>query len=273
MRPRLLIGLFLLATVLVDVAARTLAARLLGIEDADLVLLPLYFSQVSLVAIWMGLGRTPAAMRIAVGLPILIALGDPQTLSSVVWYRPLIDFTAQVAGAVAIPLLVARLFGLQLVDIRSAPTPPPTSFRARWWQFSIRFQFGLMTALAVILGTLQWTGSYAMIPATYRVNIYDRIVLLALGHSFVAWAAIWAALGVRATTLRMVVLAMVVLCACAFTPMTLFHYFYVGSAIISPPNGLFILPEAALLLGSLWVFRRAGYRVAFRRSAAAEKKV
>jgi hypothetical protein len=276
-RPRLLIGLFLLATVLVDVAAFKVLVKLVSDEEteavaaaayrerAEPVLLALYFSQVSLVAIWMGLGRTPAAMRIAVGLPLLIALGDPETLSSVVPYRPLIDFTAQVATAVAVPLLVARLLGVRLTNINVTPPPPPARGRQRF-QFSIRFQFGLMTALAVILGTLQWTGSYALIPATYRIDIHCTIVPLALGHAVMAWAVIWAALGVRATGLRMMVLVCATLAASVFTPTTLYVLGWpvAYAEPLVPPNGIFIFLEAALLAVSLWLFRRAGYRVVFR---------
>ena len=77
---------------------RDFATGFFSENTAELILLALYFSQMSMVAIWMGLGNTPATMRIAAGFPILIALGDPKTLLAVVLYRPLIDFTAQVAG-------------------------------------------------------------------------------------------------------------------------------------------------------------------------------
>ena len=124
-----------------------------------------------------------------------------------------------------------------------------------------------MMALAVILGTLQWTGSFALIPSFYETDIHDKIVLLALGHALVAWAALWAALGVPATAHRMVVFALAALVAYGFTPTTLFHFDPSSGSLSSsfPPSGIPILPEAALLLGSLWIFRLAGYRVVFRK--------
>ena len=259
-RDRLLIGLFLLATLLVDLVVRSLPVKVPGESNSQIVLLALYFSQVSLVAIWLGLGRTPAHTRIATAFLVLVAWSYPSILSSSLQMRLYVDFSADLAATVAIPLLVARLFGLQLTRLGFPAAATSASSGLRRWQFSIRYLFGLMTALAVILGVLQWKAPYVLVPSTYAFFIDGSIASLAAGRALIAWAALWAALGIRATMLRMAVLAIAALGAYGLTPTPL-SFYHSSDWSGLPQNGFPIFLEAALLLASLWVCRLAGYRI------------
>jgi hypothetical protein len=259
-RPRLLIVLFLLATVLVDLVARSLPVRVSGEDNGQIMLLALFFSQVGLVAIWLGLGQTSFPWRIAVGFLILIAWSrPPTTLPGFVG-----GSTGELAATVAIPLLACKLLGLRLTNVYSAPVAVPAPLGRQRWQFSISSMLGLMTVVAVIMGMqpkidlkslLQWRPAFHI-----DSSIVPHIAPLAAGRAIVAWTALWAALGTRSATLRLVVFIVAVAAAYGGLVATDVGYQY----DFWPYKSLFFL-EAVLLLGSLWVLRLAGYRVAFRR--------
>ena len=113
--PRLMIGLFLLATVLVDLAVADGNLFTPG-PNLEVAVFCLFFSQVTMIAIWLGLGHTAAPSRAVIAFFLLIEC-------NVVLYWATRDselfgietlFCGMITGAVAVPLLVARLFGLRL---------------------------------------------------------------------------------------------------------------------------------------------------------------
>jgi hypothetical protein len=145
---RLLISLFVLTTLLVD-----LVVAVSGISDT--VLWALYSSQVSLMGIWLAIGRIAVPVRVMVAFLVLIEWD-----AVVFLFRPEDPFPIVLSGmivaAVAIPLLVVRLFGLQLVDFQCGSTSRPGQLEPKRCQFSLLYLFGLTTATALILGTLKY---------------------------------------------------------------------------------------------------------------------
>ena len=158
-RPQLLIGLFLLATLLVDLAVVRLGPNLRASEISGIVLLALYFSQIALAAIWLGLGQTSFPLRLVVVFFLLIAWNAViflRTGEGEDFYR-LIVLTAMISMIVAIPLMAARLFGLRLANVRSDSVKEAAAAETPRYQYSILSMFGLMTGVALLLGVLQYT--------------------------------------------------------------------------------------------------------------------
>jgi hypothetical protein len=261
-RPRLLIGLLLLATVLVDVAVLALRPdppRRPAILEA--VSYALYFSQVSMTAIWLGLGQTASLLRTIGSLLLLSGLAAFFSWLDRTDVADAIVATGMFAGAVAIPLLVARPPGLHITRVDPAGGAGSALLQPERLQFSILYLLGLMTGLAVILGTLKCLAAYDEQLLNYAVQ--PGLICMSAGFGLVACAAIWGALGNRWMAVRMVAFVAAVLAA------------YGGHLALNPDHllewwvMLLFALEAALLFGSLWVFRVAGYRVVFRRTRAA----
>jgi hypothetical protein len=252
-RPHLLIGLFLLATVLVDVTVRALSGRAIAEYRVAPMLVALYFSQVSLAALWVGLGRSPVYRRGVGAFLVLMAWSYPSIMSSQLSMRYHVDLSADLAAAVAVPMLVARLLGLRLVRIGELPARAVGRQR---WQFSIRYLFGLMTALAIVMGVLQWKAPYMLDPSTYGLWIDRNTASLAAGRALIAWAALWAALGARHAILRGLVLAAATLLAYRLMPLGFFYPWFWPEH-----RALTVCAESALVWGSLRIFHGVGYRV------------
>jgi hypothetical protein len=307
-RPQLLIGLFVLATILADVVAVAFRPEMHEAGWSGALLWALYLSQVSLMAMWLGLGQTAAPLRIVAAFFVLIewnvavffVTGESRDLYAGTM------LTGMITAVAAIPLIVSRLFGLRLARLHNGSLQELGPSGPERFQFSLLFMFGLMTTLAIVLGLLQYT------------FIYDHLLRDAYGpaaalmpaslHAVIAWAAVWLVLGRgllvlgrglwgRATWMAALVLA--ALCAGAglvyYTyrcRTASYDYDYFSSWRPPPPHhgiayyayyygftyangattGTFVTRLAVavtLLFASLLVFRVAGYRVVFRRGGTA----
>ena len=115
-----------------------------------------------MIAIWLGLGHTAAPSRAVIAFFLLIewnvvlywAIGDSELFGVETL------FCGMITGAVAVPLLVARLFGLRLARTGGDDATQNMPAEPHPMQFSIRYLFGLMTALALILGMVQFIFTY-----------------------------------------------------------------------------------------------------------------
>ena len=270
----------------------------------------LFLSQVSLAAIWLALGLSALPLRFIIVSTILLVLNVG--IFHLTQQGPDLSFglifTGEMALAVAVPLFAARYFGLRFVDWRHGRLYEIEPSGPERWQYSLRYLFGLMTALAVVLGMLKFIVTYdsawqlvreQLEVATTDLRCQSSIVL----HVLVAWAALCVALGVR-LRLRLW-LAIALITATFVTCLTLsiclqrynafsswwyhggphlwhhgnspwWHYgwrdeYWFGEWIGPWTLAAFYCLEAALLLGSLWIFRLAGYRVVFRRSVTEEE--
>jgi len=251
---RLLIGLLLLATLLVDCAV---VATTGSVSDPDFwAIAPwaLQASQVSLMAIWLGLGRTSAPLRLtgAVGvvavwayLDELLRFPDPEEWAVVLMAH---------AVAVSVPLLVARQLGVEVIHTSALPKAESPTAAPNRWQFSLACLFGWMTALAVTLSAVQYTTRHEFLPIGLVLG--PLVVVYVLGRGALAWTALGAALGTRRPVMRSIAFGAAavtgVIALLAVRP-----HFAGGFAV---PATL-TLVEGLLLLGSLVVFRTAGYRL------------
>ena len=322
------IGLFLLATIAVDLAVAALESQPGRYGYPSILpnaMLALVLSQVIATAVWLGIGRVTLPLRAVIVFFILFewnaalcytwdrpdsswTSGRPNTFE--VWFV----FSTTVALYVAAPLLTLRLFGLRLLHHSCDATPTIAAEELRPLQFSIRCMFGLMTALAIIMGMLQFVLVYG-----YRNGFpFDpEIQWRAALHATIGWVAVWVMLGnvrcfrvlipkrIRKHWVRIVACLVAVgligwigrndssICSslnfyCSMFGRTLIsafsthlHRFYFfpsdrssdyfyniyWDAKLSASTLLSL--EAFLLLATLWVFRRAGYRLTFRANVTA----
>jgi hypothetical protein len=268
--PHLLIGVLLLANVVVDAEFLTPpASRALTASQLLIVGFAVYLSQVTLAGIWLAFGRTTAPLRILVTFFVLLGCAAGFTANflgstSEIPFSFAMGIAVAVMGttltAVSLPLLTARLLGLRILP-RGVVRPSPAT-RQRY-QFSIRALLGLTTVVAVILGTLKSTVTCNS--QTFEVATRESILMSAAGCAAVAWLALWASMADRRTPLRLIVFAVAIVTASIGVLASDWEFLFLGGwecAIVC-------LLMALLLLGSLWLFRLAGYRLVFRRGWAA----
>jgi len=261
---RLLIGLLLLATVLVDWAVvETVGPFPLTLHPTRLFALTLQVSQVSLMAIWLALGRTSGPLRL-MGAVMVVALWSWALAD----YAPrdvhlkvsAIDLTA-LTVAVSAPLLVARWLGLRLVNVSSASEVEDLAGGLKRFQFSIAYLLGWITAVAFMLGMLQYVTPFWNLRLGYHNALWGlflewRSVVFRIGRAALAWSALWAVLGNRRPVVRILTL-----CAVGGTAATTTFLANPGHAGgFAYVLALFLL-EAMLLISSLVVFRIGGYRL------------
>jgi hypothetical protein len=266
---RLLIAMLLLATVLVDAVAISLASTSAGLWDhwSDprvVILYALVGSQLTLVSIWAGLGKKSMPWRLTAAFLITIVWASVLTkLTPVGGFRAFLptDVSALYLCVLSRDTLVVlasfsitRVLGVRVVReplTRSCAESDP--FR---WQFTLRHLFAWTTAIAVCLGLFQYTATYKGFwdAASFIVpNVagFPGSYLLAwrLGAAIVS---IWVALGNQRLTARLASLA--------------FPLLPVVMVASRPQWGLRPLAvqaflELLMMLGSLWVLRIAGYRL------------
>jgi hypothetical protein len=318
-RPRPLIGLILLALVLGYAAMlwfgpliqRWIVShdwtypeeygfgdlRFTPIGSLKYLVWPVFFSEVSLAAIWLALGRTSAPLRFAAVFFILIgwsaAIFRITNDSSDFAFGLL--FTGIMTGAVAVPLLVARLFGLRLVYWEDGAAHEFASLGLDRLQFSLLFLFALMTVLALFLGMLQYVffGDQPWLSRAWSgiSRSWEWPLCMAV-HTLLAWIALWAALGVRLARTRwrhlcsrLIVVGLTITAVCIANWCRLewpFRYIdwlraiglkslRTGDDLLGASTCgcaaflLLLLLEFLFLSCSLGVFRLAGYRVVFGR--------
>ncbi|OHB72860.1 MAG: hypothetical protein A2V70_04405 [Planctomycetes bacterium RBG_13_63_9] len=261
---RVLIVLLLLATVLVDVVVLTAAwskdspSRS---EPDPLIILAwaLWLSQVNSAGIWLGLGRSPFPLRsactvlaIAAWSAGLSALSDPNTG---LWA---VALTVQ-SCVIGIPLLALRSSGLCLVEASvPAEVDGPADRRPRM-QFSIRYMLGCMTALAVVLGTLHYIAPENLTDLHRLASL--SFIMFIVGHTAIGLASLWAVLGTRRPTERVLTLALV-----GSATFATFWFFGEVNPAFLWRFVVFLCLEILLMVAMLGVFRIAGYRLHWRGS-------
>jgi hypothetical protein len=278
-RPNLVIGLFLLATILVDLSLPWL--RHFADESFFLsVCASLRLSQVSLLGIWLALGRGSIPVRVVIVFFLLVEWGAILLWSteSQRWPTNEIFFAAWVVALVAVPLVLARLFGLRLVRLGDNASLKGEFAESPPRQFSICYLFAVITATALILGMIQFLllESPAYLDACH---LFWHVL-----YVLIAWASLWIVLGDKRSRRLMVlsrvggllVLGNFAMAFLAYQQPT--YYWTIRNSrsflwyvwnwpdqfLWSLPSEV-LLPDAVLIVASLLVFRLAGYRLTFGR--------
>ena len=254
MRHRwLLIGLFLLATVLVDLAALSAWSGPCD-EWVAFPVVALALAQTQLMAIWLVLGRTPGPFRLLIAVAVILAWST--VLLTVQGWSP---YTTVFLGVVLVPTLptsasleLARMGGLGLIDLSLGDHPGGR----HPFQFTLLQMFEWTTSVAVILGISMYLSNAAAIGDVVHgmQSVWWLLSCWSLAAAAMTWAALWAVLGMRRSVPRMIAAGVIAAAAVG------------AGAIATTPN--IVLINAFALVGSLAVFRVAGYRVGRRNRPA-----
>jgi hypothetical protein len=208
----------------------------------------------SLLGIWAALGGRPTLWRLVgttMALVGCMALAECMTPVSIDGHGlPVNDLRSlwvavvfSLALATSLPLLALRFLGLEIAHRE----PDDSLLQRPKLQFSLRSLLEWTAALALMLGTLQMTPGWFPDVALAPLGLCPICGLLAL-------AALWITLGTRWRAIRMLGLALA------------------GASLVA---GLVVLRDLDFLspvwllwivsvIGSLWVFRIAGYRLVWR---------
>ena len=260
---RLLIGLLVAATLLVDLVALSVVTS--GgwpppkwPHAAVVVLVSLMDSQICLVAIWASLSRASVPWRLVciflnlacwAGLETLVNPEPPSDLTTTLCMLFLLVQTL----AIVVPLSTARLAGVKLVELTDGRLPQrgPPALRSR--QFSLRYLFAWMTAVAVVLSILRLTvhGEYFYLVSGLP---WWHFAVSFVATAAIALAALWAALGTRRPAWRFALPLLATAAAIAAS-------YYTPRTISRSASAVYCLLQMLWLLGSLYVVRVAGYRL------------
>jgi hypothetical protein len=249
-RTRILIaGLIAVHVVLHVVAFNAMTRCRLGGSLPDMptwaLFIVLGFSQGSLLALWIALGRGRAAWRILAATAVTVGYLWCFRDSDVRW---LLFISGSMADMTAL-LSLARLSGLELIH----GTDPPIPHRRP--QFSLRDMFVWTTTVVVVLGILR-----TLPDAFWAANPAGFVLFAGAISSPIAAAAMWAVLGQRWLAARVFVLLLAV--------GAILGAFIAGSLASGEPPLLFAaavpVAVAALLVASLLIVRLAGYRLTWR---------
>ncbi len=255
-----LIGLLVLASVLVDCAVVTVAARESESLFGPMLAWALQRSQVSMAAIWLALGKTWGSLRLT-GVVVVVAFWScaMTVLAFGVQLEEWMMVLVAQTFAVSLPLLVARCLGAKLEATPPTLKSDKPATGPRTWQFSIAYLLTWMTALAFALGTMQYIAPYRgvqfgllLLPLGFLLQW--RVGVLVLGSAVVALSALWRVLGSGEPAVRTTVL-------CVVAAMVILAAFFLGPFPRTEGPLVLVLLEVLLLLGSLAVFRVAGYRL------------
>jgi len=214
---RPLISLLLTATVLVDLVA----VSLVGFDAWELRVWPdptlgalyaLTFSQASLAAIWAALSTASAPWRLTGGFLVLalwslglaaLSGGAPGLRDST---ECVVLLLAQ-AVLIFVPLWGVRAKHFRLATAFQLPAISTGDAASRPLQFSLGYLLAWMTAVAALLGLWQYTVRYDLLP---RIAAHwAEGGLLALAHTAIALASLWAVLGNRRGPWRPMTLCLV----------------------------------------------------------------
>ena len=254
---RLLVILLIAATVLVDLAVGAWARinyrpGLLPLHWVFMVFLGLAISQANLAAALPGLGMIPLPWGLASvvlttaclsGLSWLLSGGPNQVT------RMMVLLLAN-AIAVLAATAVARMAGARIVATATGVPPAGRGDRPRF-QFTLGRMFAWTTCTAVILGILQYTMRYELIPT---LGPWHELVVVCLVHPALALAAVWTVLALRPSARRITLLGLALVIA-----------ILADNAFLHPPDltavVILVLPQLAWLVAALVVLRVAGYRL------------
>jgi hypothetical protein len=255
--------LLVVATLLADVVVVSIAASAdqgsppQWPHPAVLVLFALSMSQVSLAAVWTGFGGRSVHWRV-MGL-MLIAVLWSRYMAWIVAPSRLDDYACLYGSlllaqtiAVLVPLTVARLGGVRLArpgPLESAKDASPSPSRL---QFSLREMLSWTTVFAVVLGALRYTVDHHLFPS--YLGDWRQLAVLSLANAIPALVALWAALGVGRPALRAVVLTLATAAAIGASGT-------LAEVVSLRAYAALCVLQVACVLGSLLVFRVAGYRV------------
>ncbi|NQT16828.1 MAG: hypothetical protein HQ582_28990 [Planctomycetes bacterium] len=265
---RLLIGLLICATVLVDLVAVSVGLAYLGSQSPSrfvifTILFLLAISQVNLLAVWIGFGGRSLIWRlVALVLAIVswsTALGilcSPAPPPSAEAYRSLIIVHLLKAAVPIFSILwIARLGGMKLVRTNDvSATGRAVSGRTRF-QFSLGSLLSWITAAAIALGLFQYSvTNYEILRPLADMSI----AIWLLENAAFVLLALWTALGSRRLLLRLLVTAVAVSVA-VVTRCALIEDEGDRISRIAITIGVFLWQ-----LGFLCVLRVAGYRLVGR---------
>ncbi len=251
---RLLIGLLVAASVLVDLVVLTVAGPFFGPaadwpDPAAIGFASLAFSQVSLLAIWLVFGGGAVWWR-WVGTMLGVAFWSVLSAIGGAGSDCAATLLAQ-TSIVAVVALLLRLAGGRLSALGRSNLGQCTGTR-KPFQFSIRHMLGWTTALAVTLALLRCLGTYGLLQS-YSLDVWP----IHVGYATIALVAFWVTLGTGHWRLRLMTTCLVVVAAMATLTMP----------NLSRRTGLFalyVLFQMPWLLASLLVVRMAGYRLVWR---------
>ncbi len=260
---RLLIGLLVLASVAVD------AMMLVSVGMDRWVppewphptlglLFALAFSQVSLMAMWLGLGRRPSPWRL-VALVLTVAAwsgalpwvlgGGPPFHAATPWATMLLGLGL----LIVIGVMIARTLGVRLVEIDAPSEAHTDGLGPR--QFSLGYLLAWMTAVPVVLGMLQYMIPGELLGDAVQRSLEMDVVLIDGGLAITALACLAAILGVGWPIWRSILVAVSVAVVIAVEiPLAV-------TPIAQRTLILMNLSHVLLLAGSLGVVRIAGYRL------------
>ncbi len=268
---RLLIATLVFATVLVNLAVVVVmqamdssGSVLFAPKFAGLLLLSLQRSQIALMAIWLGIGRTSGPVRFVGTLGVIVAwcgiLASLNYSSEIkVWF----GYAAIQMLLIAVPLLLIRATGRLEIQAESQVDKDAAVDRNPY-QFSIGYLLAWTTAFALMLATLKSVAPFEDVANEIRNTWHDGgNFVYAINAVVVLWVVLGSGTYVAARYVGYGVLLFVL-------PPALFAVR--GSQDPGPDPGRFAL-SALWLLGSLTVVRLAGYRVRFgRRGGQSDKQ-
>jgi hypothetical protein len=266
----LLVILLVVATLLVDLAVVSAAAThpflpFGWLHPALAALFALGFAQVGLVAVWTGFGGKSLPWRILALVLIVglwsrllawfIAERDHVSTATTNWICALLAQTA----VILVPLWAVRFRGVRLIRAEAAnPSAAIANCRGPL-QFSLRYLLSWITVLAVVLGLAQYTVEFEEL-AEALIHGWRELGVFSLGHGGLVLAGFWAVLGTKRLGVRCLV-------AVATTAATIaVNHLWTGIEELWLYSGLCVL-QLLWVVGSLWVFRVAGYRMTRMRRA------
>jgi hypothetical protein len=261
--PRLLIGLLVLATVLVDLVVWSILFGVSWPDDLPPVFGFLYLgawsmahAQVSLAAIWVSYGgkwmpwTTLLLVVTILGWAPLFTGGIQSDLFTVPFFCLL--QSAMIVGSLGL----ARIAGVKFVHVGDIASDGQDGVGQRRFQFSLAYLLSWLTAVAVALGLLSYQADFGKLASAF-LNIQMSMVATCLADTAIALAALWMILGTRKTLLRLAVLCLAI-CADVFA----------SRAELVWPTVVLALGQVLWLSASLAVVRVAGFRLVRQRAGA-----
>lgn len=259
---RLLVILLVVATLLVDLVVVSLVASHQIVpadwpHPAAIALFSLCVAQVSLLAIWTGLGGKSLPWRI---LGLLLVIGLWSRLVAWTIDRPdtedvFVEWTWVLLGqtvVILVPLWAARLRGVRLTRASSEDWTEETASPRSRFQFSLGHLLSWITVLAIVLGLAQYTFRYDDL--FWLVAAWHLVAVYGISHAALALAGFWAVFGTGRAWLRCLLLVPTTAAAIGAS------YLWTGIEDLGPYTGFFLL-QVLWAVASLSVFRVAGYRI------------
>lgn len=238
------IAILVLVSLLADVVAVACGAGKDFPDPTVLVGYALLFGQVSLGAIWLGLGSGTIALRLAAHIVILAIIY--YCLSSLhdndgEWMHVLAVQTFAIAG----PLAVGGWYGLRLQVTSSMPDEQS-------WQFTLKHVFALTTACALLLGLFRLSPPWRELG-----NRSVQALIIGGGFALLALVAAWVALGYGRWLYKLLALpAVTCLVGCLLIAIEVGDRPEYDRGVMA-----IVFGQMLFLAGSLAVLRRRGYRL------------